>query len=106
MFAERISLLRHEKNISQRQAAKDLGISQALLSHYENGLREPRLEFISTVCGYYGVSADYVLGRTDDPDEGKELRRLRQAEQDLRSLTERLAALSEYAGSLISSPEK
>ena len=59
------SQLRHEKKISQRKAAQDLGISQALLSHYENGIREPRLEFIVRVCDYYGVSADYLFGRTE-----------------------------------------
>ncbi len=64
-FSEALSELRREKNISQRQAAADLGISQALLSHYENGLREPRLEFVSRVCDYYGVSADYILGRVE-----------------------------------------
>jgi len=40
-FARTLSLLRQEKGISQRQAAKALGISQALLSHYENAAREP-----------------------------------------------------------------
>jgi transcriptional regulator with XRE-family HTH domain len=35
-----------------------------LLSHYENGIREPRLEFVLKACDYYGVSADYILGRT------------------------------------------
>ena len=36
-FPETLSALRRQKNISQRQAAADLNISQALLSHYENG---------------------------------------------------------------------
>ena len=40
-FPKTLSALRREKNISQRKAAADLGISQALLSHYENGTREP-----------------------------------------------------------------
>ena len=39
-FSRVITLLRKEKNISQKQAAAELGISQALLSHYENGIRE------------------------------------------------------------------
>jgi transcriptional regulator with XRE-family HTH domain len=43
-----------------------LGVSQALLSHYENGIREPKLDFVIRVCGYYNVSADYILGRTDE----------------------------------------
>ena len=36
-FPETLAALRREKNINQRKAAADLGISQALLSHYENG---------------------------------------------------------------------
>ncbi len=67
-FARTLALLRQEKGISQRRAAEELGISQALLSHYENGLREPGLAFVRKVCDYYRVSADYLLGRTLDRD--------------------------------------
>ena len=63
-FARTLSLLRQEKGISQRQAAKTLGISQALLSHYENGAREPGLVFVVKACDFYNVSADFLLGRT------------------------------------------
>ena len=63
-FARSLSLLRREKGVSQRSAAKDLGISQALLSHYENGVREPGLAFVRRACDYYRVSADFLLGRT------------------------------------------
>ena len=62
-FSETLSRLRHDKNFSQRKVAGDLGISQALLSHYENGAREPKLEFVVRACEYYAVSADYMLGR-------------------------------------------
>ena len=65
-FAVILSRLRREKRLSQRQVAADLGISQALLSHYENDAREPKLEFVVKACDYYGVTADYILGRTDD----------------------------------------
>ena len=66
-FSETMSELRRKKGASQRTAAADLGISQALLSHYENGAREPGLDFVCRACEYYGVSADYLLGRTDEP---------------------------------------
>ena len=61
-----LSMLRKEQGISQRKVAAALGISQALLSHYENGIREPGLGFVIKVCDYYHVSADYLLGRTLD----------------------------------------
>lgn len=63
-FARTLCLLRQEKGLSQRKVAADLEISQALLSHYENGIREPGLQFVVKVCDYYHVSADFLLGRT------------------------------------------
>ena len=53
-FSRTLSLLRQEKGVSQRTAANVLGISQALLSHYENGIREPGLAFVVKACDYYG----------------------------------------------------
>lgn len=67
-FSRTLSLLRRERGISQRSAAKDLGISQALLSHYENGAREPGLAFVRKACDYYHVSADFLLGRSMSRD--------------------------------------
>ena len=67
-FGRTLSQLRREKKISQRAAAEALGISQALLSHYENGIREPGLQFVTRACDFYHVSADYLLGRTMDRD--------------------------------------
>ena len=63
-FARTLALLRQERGISQRKAAEALGISQALLSHYENGVREPGLNFVVKACDFYNVSADFLLGRT------------------------------------------
>ena len=64
-FGQILSSLRRERKLSQRQAAAELGVSQALLSHYENSAREPKLEFVIRACGYYDVTADYILGRDD-----------------------------------------
>ena len=69
-FPRTLSLLRQEKKISQRKAAGELGVSQALLSHYENGVREPGLSFVVRAADYYGVSADFLLGRTMARDGG------------------------------------
>ena len=65
-FSRSLALLRRERNVSQREAARELGISQALLSHYENGAREPGLSFVRKACDYYHVSADFLLGRSMD----------------------------------------
>lgn len=63
-FPRVMTLLRKERKLSQKQVAADLGIAQALLSHYENGKREPGLNFLVQAADYYGVSVDYLLGRT------------------------------------------
>lgn len=70
MFASRISGLRKERGLSQKKVAADLGISSALLSHYENGIRECGLDFVRKISGYYNVSSDYILGLTEE--RGKE----------------------------------
>lgn len=67
IFAQKLSELRRLSGLSQRKTAADLKISQALLSHYENGAREPGLDFVCRVCDYYNVTADYLLGRTEVP---------------------------------------
>ena len=88
-FSETMSALRRERGLSQRTAAADLHISQALLSHYENGAREPGLDFVCRACDYYGVSADYLLGRTDDAAGGKGEAALRELAESLRALAVR-----------------
>ena len=87
-FSRVLSLLRQEKGVSQRKAASELGISQALLSHYENGVREPGLAFVAKACDYYHVSADYLLGRTLSRDgsiiEAEELVDASEAKESLK----------------------
>ena len=65
-FPRILTLLRKEKGISQKSAAADLGISQALLSHYEKGIRECGLSFLVRCADYYNVSCDYLLGRSPE----------------------------------------
>ena len=78
-FSAAMAALRRERGLSQRKVAADLGISQAQLSHYENGAREPGLNFLCRACDYYGVTADYLLGRSTPAGSAnsRELVRLR-----------------------------
>ncbi|MGN0527152.1 MAG: helix-turn-helix domain-containing protein [Acutalibacteraceae bacterium] len=64
-YNERLVELRTEKGISQKNAAADLEVSQALLSHYEKGIREYSLSFLCKAAEYYGVTTDYILGVSD-----------------------------------------
>lgn len=64
-FPRVLKLLRKERGIRQKEAADSLGVAQALLSHYENGKRECGLDFLVQAADFYGVSVDYILGRTN-----------------------------------------
>lgn len=66
VFPRILTLLRKERGISQKEAARELEVSQALLSHYEKGIRECGLDFVVRAADYYQVSCDYLLGRTAD----------------------------------------
>ncbi|MEE0913908.1 MAG: helix-turn-helix transcriptional regulator [Ruminococcus sp.] len=86
-FPRIITFLRKERGLSQKQVATDLGISQALLSHYEKGIRECGLDFLVKAAEYFEVSCDYLLGRTvqrrlasvsaDEIPESDEIRHLK-----------------------------
>ncbi|MCI8619061.1 MAG: helix-turn-helix transcriptional regulator [Oscillospiraceae bacterium] len=63
--AERIRLLRENKNISQKKLAEDLLIGQSTMSEYENGIKQPPLSVLIKIADYFGVSLDYLAGRTN-----------------------------------------
>ena len=62
----RIKELRQKKGLSVRKAAEEIGISQSMLSSYENGTRAPRDdETWGRLANYFGVSISYLMGLTD-----------------------------------------
>ena len=89
-FAETMSALRKARGLSQRAAAADLHISQALLSHYENGAREPGLDFVCRACKYYGVSADYMLGLSEHTGISRREKELTDIMDELEILSHRV----------------
>ncbi|BDF72846.1 hypothetical protein CE91St41_38290 [Oscillospiraceae bacterium] len=66
ILATRIHSLRKEKHIRQEDAAKELGISTRTYCRYETGEREPTAPTIVALADLFGVSADYLLGRSDE----------------------------------------
>lgn len=94
-FACILSELRRKRGLSQRKVAADLKISQALLSHYENGAREPGLNFVGRACDYYGVTADYILGRTGSVQNSDRAERMSLFLNEVRSLSEKAEKLME-----------
>ena len=65
-FAERLRDLRQEKELSQRQLSKQLGLGHSAVTQWENEMRVPNAEAIVLLAKYFNVSADYLLGLTDD----------------------------------------
>lgn len=65
IFAERIKQLREERGLGIREAAVMMGISHTALIMYENKKRTPNIEICNLFADFYGVSGDYLLGRTD-----------------------------------------
>ncbi len=70
-FPRIITFLRKEQGYSQKYVAGELGISQALLSHYEKGIRECGLAFLVRLADFYNVSCDYLLGRSPERSGAK-----------------------------------
>lgn len=65
MMQNNLQKLRKEKGLSQIAVQMQTGIEQALISKYENGERVPPTETLMQLADFYGVSMDYIMGRTD-----------------------------------------
>lgn len=63
---ERLKQLRTEKGVSQTEVAKNTGIVSRTYLRYEKGEREPEASTIIALADYFDVSADYLLGRSDE----------------------------------------
>ena len=66
-FARRLLQLRKDRKLSQTQVAQLLGVTHTQISDMENGKSGTTLDKLFILCNYYHVSADYLLGITDDP---------------------------------------
>lgn len=64
-YGHRIAGLRDERKLTQEELANKVGITRAALSHYENNRREPDYETIRNIADFFGVSIDYLMGRSD-----------------------------------------
>ena len=62
----RLKELRSDKKLTQEQVAKHLNISTRAYSHYELGDRDPSIELLKQFCIYFDVTADYLIGLSDN----------------------------------------
>lgn len=58
--------LRTEKNTTQQQMADKMGVSRQVYANWENEINQPDLKMLIALADFFGVSTDYLLGRTDD----------------------------------------
>lgn len=63
---ERLKEVRIEKGLTQKQVAEAINVSFNAVSQYESGVREPSIDLLLQICNFLDVSADYIIGRTDE----------------------------------------
>lgn len=67
-FSERLVQLRKEKNITQKQLANELNLSEVGIQNYEGERRKPAYDVLIALADYFDVSLDYLVGRSDEPE--------------------------------------
>lgn len=67
-IAQRLILLREKYNFSQSDIARQIGVTPALISAYENQERKPSLDKLIALADIFHVSTDYILGRSVKTD--------------------------------------
>lgn len=67
IYSQRIRDLREDKELTQTDIAKILDTTQSYYAQYENGHRPLPLEHLITLCKFYNVSPEYILGFTNAP---------------------------------------
>ncbi|MCI8677135.1 MAG: helix-turn-helix domain-containing protein [Lawsonibacter sp.] len=67
VFSERLVQLRKSREMSQIALAKEIGVSSRIYQEYEYGKSEPKMSNLVSIADFFGVSIDYLSGRTDTP---------------------------------------
>ena len=63
---KRLKELRKEKNILQKDVAKELNIKNTTYSNWEVGVSEPDIQSLKKLADFFGVSIDYLVGREEE----------------------------------------
>ncbi len=66
-FSERLVSLRKAHNLTQKQLAIEMQMSELAIQHYESQRRKPAFDVLIALADYFDVSLDYLVGRSDDP---------------------------------------
>lgn len=73
MLGNRIKVLREELGLKQEDLAKKMSVSPSTIGMYETNKREPNNELILKLAEYFNVTTDYLLGKTDIRNTGKQI---------------------------------
>ena len=66
-YRQRIRALREDRDLTHKQVGALINKSQQGYSHIEDGRAELKIDDLITLCTFYGVTSDYVIGLSDDP---------------------------------------
>ena len=100
----RLRALRESRGMKQDELASALKVQRAAVSHYETGKRQLDPSTICALCDIFNVTADYLLGRSDNPlpsisdDEARLLLTYRSADRRDRGLVDQILAAYMPAG--------
>ena len=65
-YRQRLRDIREDRDLSQEEVGKVINKSQQGYSHIEHGRAELKIDDLVLLCKYYQLSADYIIGLTDD----------------------------------------
>lgn len=68
VFSERLRELRKARRVPQNELAESVGVGLRAYRHYETGDREPKMATLIALADYFGVTLDYLVGRTDEEE--------------------------------------
>ena len=66
MFSARLSKLRKEKGISQKQCALDLDVDSSKYNKWENRKNRPSYDMVCRLANFFDTTTDYLLGNSDE----------------------------------------
>lgn len=67
-YVKKMRDLRIDHDKTQKQIAEVLGTSQTMYARYERGANELPIHHLLILCDYYGVTADYLLGLSEEKE--------------------------------------